>query len=169
MLILQNSLLSNEAKAVWIEYYNEVEAELHEDGSLSSVRDCASKSADNAARIAALFHIIEGETGDVSAENMGRGVAIASWHLSESLRFFSGVALPERILNAIKLDAWLLKQVHNDKGFISAGEAIQYGPIRDAKARDAAVEYLSELNRARIVYDGQRKLIQVNPALIGGV
>jgi hypothetical protein len=61
---------SYEAKEAWINSRNKVEAELRPDGSLSDVKDAASKLANNAARVAALFHRIEGETGDISEETV---------------------------------------------------------------------------------------------------
>jgi hypothetical protein len=61
---------SYEAKEAWINSRNKVQAELRPDGSLSDVKDAASKLANNAARVAALFHRIEGETGDISEETV---------------------------------------------------------------------------------------------------
>ena len=43
------------AKAAWVTYYNTVESELVIGGELYDVRDVASKTADNAARLGALF------------------------------------------------------------------------------------------------------------------
>jgi putative DNA primase/helicase len=51
--------LTPEAKAAWVEYHNEIESELSSGGELYDVRDVASKSADNAARLAALFQMFE--------------------------------------------------------------------------------------------------------------
>ena len=51
--------LAPEAKAAWVEYHNAIESELASGGELYDVRDVASKSADNAARLAALFQIFE--------------------------------------------------------------------------------------------------------------
>ncbi|SFN03308.1 YfjI family protein [Nitrosomonas communis] len=48
---------SPEAKAAWVRYYNAIEKELANGGELYDVRDVASKSADNAARLAAIFHV----------------------------------------------------------------------------------------------------------------
>ena len=47
--------LAPDAKAAWVEYHNAIESELASGGELYDVRDVASKSADNAARLAALF------------------------------------------------------------------------------------------------------------------
>ena len=68
---------SLEAKAHWIEFYNEVEMELTDGGKLYGVRDVAAKIADNAARPAALFRafacgfdsIIDFESTSAKIEN----------------------------------------------------------------------------------------------------
>ena len=50
---------SPEAKALWVEFYNTIESMLASGNELYDVRDVASKSADNAARLAALFHVFK--------------------------------------------------------------------------------------------------------------
>ena len=49
--------LSPEAKALWVAFHDEVEGELNAGGDMADTRDVASKAADNAARMAALFHL----------------------------------------------------------------------------------------------------------------
>ena len=60
--------LTPEAKAAWVKYHNEIESLLASGGELYDVRDVASKSADNAARLAALFQIFEGVGGAIGAD-----------------------------------------------------------------------------------------------------
>ena len=50
---------SPEAKAAWVEAYDEIERQLATDGDFASIRDSASKAADNIARLAAVLHIYE--------------------------------------------------------------------------------------------------------------
>jgi hypothetical protein len=45
----------------------------------------------------------------------------------------------------------------------------QHGPFRDGARLDAAIRELAELDRLRLVKDGKRLTIQVNPALVGVV
>ena len=71
----------------------------------------ASKAADNIARIAALFHILEhGPDGEVSAENVRRAAAILDYHLNEARRFFLGIAAPQEERDAAKLQEWLIAE-----------------------------------------------------------
>ncbi len=43
----------------------------------------------------------------------------------------------------------------------------QFGPVRDGKRLEAALSELEVAARLRIVQDGRRKTIAVNPALVG--
>lgn len=61
-------MLAPEAKTAWIAYHDAVEGELASGGELFDVRDVASKSADNATRLAALFHVFEGGLGAISTD-----------------------------------------------------------------------------------------------------
>ena len=54
--------LDLEAKRVWVRFHDDIERQLCTGGELAEVRDVASKAADNAARLAALFHAVESRT-----------------------------------------------------------------------------------------------------------
>lgn len=162
--------LSAKAKEAWTAYHDAIEAELSSGRDLYDVRDVASKSADNAARLAALFHVFEhGTGGGVGLEAMRSASRIAAWHLSEARRFFGELAMPEEQGNAVRLDRWLIEHCRR-KGthFVSTREAQQFGSVRDKTAYQAALRELEELDRVRVVQEGRRKAIKVNPALIGG-
>lgn len=76
------------AKAAWIAFHDAIEAELKSGGELYDVRDVASKTADNAARLAVLFHgFTNGIGGAVDVDSFDGASSIAAWHLSESRRF----------------------------------------------------------------------------------
>ena len=107
MLILQP-----DAKAAWIEFHDAIESQLRTGGELHDVRDVASKTADNAARLAALFQTFcsdcSSSTGPVSVECMESAGRIAAWHLNESRRFFGELTLPSELADLARLDAWLM-------------------------------------------------------------
>ena len=60
--------LSPEAKRAWVEFHDAIECQLASGGDLYDVRDVASKTADNAVRLAALFQMFEQGTGAVSGQ-----------------------------------------------------------------------------------------------------
>ncbi len=89
-------MLSPAAKAAWVQFQDAIEAELCIGGELFDVRDIASKTADNATRLAALFQTIDGTADTVGPAAFEGASQIAAWHLNESRRFFSGLTLPTR-------------------------------------------------------------------------
>lgn len=164
--------LSRAALEIWLAYFNSVESELRAGGDMEHYRDIASKSADNAARLAGLFHIFNG--GDVltpiDADTMEAAAMLASWHLYEARRFFGEIAVPTDLSNAIKLDSWLIRYCKNGHtDFIGKREARQLAPnqLRSKQKLDEALEELAASNRIRVEKEGRREIIEVNPKLLG--
>jgi len=160
--------LAPAAKAAWVAYHNAIEEALASGGELYEVRDVASKSADNAARLAALFQIFEqGLGGAVGLEAFKGASRIAAWHLNEGRRFFGELALPPELANAARLDTWLITYCRRERtSRVGKNHVRQYGPLRDGAALDAALSELANLDRVRRVKEGKRLHIQVNPALV---
>jgi putative DNA primase/helicase len=160
--------LTPEAKAAWVEYHNAIESELASGGELYDVRDVASKSADNAARLAALFQRFEG-AGDAVGQAAFEGASrIAAWHLHEARRFFGALALPAELANAARLDGWLIEYCQRKRThFVPTRKAQRFGPIRDKEKLAAALRELEEYDRAKVVRKERLKVIEVNPALAG--
>ncbi|MDP2830382.1 MAG: DUF3987 domain-containing protein [Sulfuricellaceae bacterium] len=159
--------LTPEAKAAWVAYHNAIESELSSGGELYDVRDVASKSADNAARLAALFQIFEGAGGAIGADAFEGASRIAAWHLNEARRFFGELALPAELADAARLDSWLIEHCRQGRThFVGKNHVRQHGAIRDGARLDAAIRELAELDRLRLVKDGKRLTLQLNPALL---
>ncbi len=158
-----------EARRDWIAFHDAVESELGDGGELQDVRDVASKTADNAARLAALFHAFAGGAGAIGGDALAGARRIVAWHLNEARRFFGELALPSELADAARLDAWVIGQCRRD-GVQEVGrrEAQRRGPVRDADRLSAALRVLAELDRAREGTDGKRRPIRVNPALLTG-
>lgn len=164
--------LAPDAKAAWIEYHDAIEGELASGGELFDVRDVASKSADNAARIAALFQVFEhGTGGAVGLECFEGASRIAAWHLNESRRFFGELALPVELATAARLDTWLIQYCLRERThLVPIAKLQQGGPngLRSKATIELAMRELEEAGRTRWVRDGKKKQIAVNPALIEG-
>lgn len=160
--------LAPDAKAAWVEYHDAIESELASGGELYDVRDVASKSADNAARLAALFQQFEhGMGGAIGLDSFERASRITAWHLSEAQRFFGELALPAELADAARLDRWLIEYCRQERTqMVGKNHVRQHGPMRDGARLDAAIRELAELDRLRLVKDGKRLTIQVNPALV---
>ncbi|MDD2465464.1 MAG: DUF3987 domain-containing protein [Desulfobulbus sp.] len=164
--------LSPEAKAVWVAFHDDVEAELKPGRDMAEARDVASKAADNAARLAGLFHLFENDPGGtIGADHMRRAAAVAGWHLYEARRFLGEIALPVQLSSAAKLDAWLLEHCRQNRvEEISTRDAQRLGPncTREKSALDGALQELAEAGRVQIVESKRRRLVKINPALLRG-
>jgi len=172
LLALPMLTLAPEARALWIRFNDDVEAELRPGGEMSEARDVASKAADNVARLAALFHLYaHGPTGQIAADALTAAARIVGWHLYQARAFLGEVAAPRELSNARRLDSWLLDYCRREGLREVERRTIQNrGPyaIRTKVALDAAIAELADAGRIREVEDGRRKLIKVNPLLLGG-
>jgi putative DNA primase/helicase len=163
----QTLTLTPEAKAAWIAYHDAIEGELASGGELFDVRDVASKSADNAARLAALFHVFEGGLGAINADAFERASLIAAWHLNESRRFFGEIALPIEMADAARLDRWLIEYCKRErKNFVARRYAQRHGIIRDGARLDAAISELESLDRIQLRKVEKQLSIWINPTLM---
>jgi putative DNA primase/helicase len=164
-------VLGPEAKSEWVEFHDRIEKELSVGGALHDVRDVASKIADNAARLAALFHIFEGASGAISLQAFTSARQIAEWHLYEARRFFGEIALPTELADAVRLDRWLLDHCRRQRSNIVARRDVQRtvtpAHLRQKMSLDQALRELVEAGRVVIIQKGRQKEIHVNPALFG--
>ncbi len=159
--------LSPEAKAAWVDFHDKVERELAKGGDLYDVRDVASKAADNAARLAAIFHWAESMNGVISHDSFLMASEIVSWHLSESQRFFNEIALPLEVQNAIKVNEWIVDYCKRQKThLVNKRQLLQFGPVRSDVDLIAALRSLEELDRIRLIHEGKRKIVKINPNLL---
>ena len=163
--------LSPDAKAHWVAFHDAIETELSNGGELFDVRDVASKTADNAARLAALFHSFTGSIGPIGIDAIESGGRIAAWHLNEARRFLGELAMPPETANPARLETWMLdycKRQNTDR--VPTRQIQQFGPggLREKTAFAEAIKELAELGRARLVTDGRKKAVLINPVLLAG-
>ena len=152
--------LSAPAHARWVEYYNEVETQLGKFGDYETVKDFASKSAENAARLAGNFHVFTyGQQGEIDADTMQRGIAVARWHLYETRRIFMQMEQPDDVLLAQALLEWIEER---GQASITLTEMLQYGPykLRNRNNRDIALRKLIEHGYLTEVTEGKRIIYQ---------
>lgn len=159
-----------EAKAEWVAFHDRIERDLPSGERLHDIRDVASKIADNAARMAALFHAFECAAGDaVGVDSFRSAAQIAEWHLNEARRFFGELALPAGLADAARLESWLIDRCRK-KGTseVPTKEVQQFGPgtLREKAKIDAAMMELEELGRAKRITDGKRRIITLNPSIL---
>ena len=165
--------LAKDTKAAWIVFHDAIEADLRSGGDLYDVRDVASKTADNAVRIATLFQLFEhGISSAISLRAFEGASRIAAWHLHEARRFYGELALPEDQAHALSLEKWLLEYCRSHQTNVIPRREIQRnvtpGHLRQKEALDVALAVLMKANRARLVPVDKRKEIHVNPDLLKG-
>jgi putative DNA primase/helicase len=160
------------AKGLWVETYNAIERELLTGGDFASVRDAASKAADNVARLAAVLHCFEnGPRGPISLQVVASASRIVMWHLYAARGLFAPFTLSKEAANAATLDRWLIDrcQMEGVAGFPTR-TILNAGPnvTRKREDFDKAVKILEDHRRVRLVTAGKRRDLAVNPALLSG-
>lgn len=158
--------LSKKAKMEWISFFNQTESGLRDPRQWGSIKDFASKAAENVARLSALFHLFDGKEGDVNAENMDRAVQIVRWHLYESRRVLGGVESTP--VDPKKRDSKLLLRwmIEKELSETSPRYLQQYSPIHDKTKRDVAIDQLCEDGCLKKTKIGKRTALLLNPSLL---
>lgn len=137
--------LSDEAKAIYVDTYTVVERGMGQGGQFAQVKPWASKTAEQAARIAGVLTLVKSPGAQVieSAE-MDAAAELALWHLNEAVRLASTSELPPEIRDAEALLDWAhatgRKHVHSR-------EALRLGPNR-IRDRDRFGEVMAILTDA---------------------
>jgi len=148
------------AKHIWVTFFNQVETGLKSQGIWRDINDFASKSAENAARLAALFHLFNGADGDIQAESIEQAIAIIQWHLEETRRLLAPFPAETQYEDAEKLMNWLLSKKLRE----TTPRAIQQSsPVRQRERRDNALSVLVEHDWVRLINRDNQAMIEVNP------
>lgn len=160
-----------EAKELWTKFYNDTEAQLAPAGELESIRDVASKAADNVARLACLFHVFEhGWNTPIKQEYVAMGACLVNWYLVESKRFMSEMITPIEQRHAVTLDGWLIKYCRENKVKEVERRTIQRcvntSKLRNGHNLDNALLQLADLNRIAARVEGRKTTIVINPQLL---
>jgi putative DNA primase/helicase len=162
--------LSPAAHTVWVQAHDHIERQLCDGGRYAAIRDVAAKAAENIARVAALLHLLDhGPSAEIGPAYVEGGVRIVAWHLDESLRLLADLDAPPEMASAIRFDAWLRSEASRTGDHrIAAARIYQYGPgcVRDQKDLKQALALLEDRGRVRVVTEGRRRFVTVNPALL---
>ena len=163
--------LSAQAKAAWVKFYDTIERELRRSGKFYEVRDVASKIADNAARLAALFHYFEfGNCEQIGLEAFEKASRTANWYLNEALRLYGELSISEEQTNVEYLDTWLLDNCQKKNTNIISRREVQQKitptRLRKKGMLNAPLKELIDRGRVRQSKKGKRIMIYINPALL---
>ena len=128
--------LAPPAFTVWRTLHDEIEAELSRTGEFGAIPDIGARFAENAARLAAIFHVVRsGPGGAIDVATMEGAAAVAVWHLNEARRILGASKTPATGRSyAHLLLEWLLRQ---PQSAIEPREILRLGPPRFAIRCDA--------------------------------
>jgi putative DNA primase/helicase len=160
--------LSDDAHRIWVEYFNLVEEAQGRGGPYEYNTAAASKSAEQAARIAAVFTLFnEEEVLEVGLEAMKQGISIAKWFLDESLRLTSHLTTTNAQRHGLILLEWLKKLEIDNEAPLKVGDLLKFGPrpIRKKTDRDDAVKMLAELGWIQVRKWRNSKIILLHPSI----
>lgn len=136
-------VFSPAASKLWVEVFNEIESGITKNGRFEHAADLASKLADNIARVAALFHVFEGNDESISLESLRFSIDLCLWCSDEFFHLF--IPTPEIELDVIQLKEWLGLKRSEGYRWVKRNEIMQYGPrrLRSKKRLDACLDEMA--------------------------
>lgn len=135
---------TDDARAMFVQFCNELEADMAPNGALGGIKAFASKLPEQAARIAGVLELIADDRAiSVQRETLSQAVKLARFYLSETLRLTAAGAIDPKLRQAETLRVWLQSCRSNT---IALRDAYRTGPraIRDAKSARDAMATLAE-------------------------
>ncbi|MFD0978209.1 YfjI family protein [Tropicimonas aquimaris] len=155
--------LAPEARELLVRFSDAIEKEQAANGELAHVTGYASKSAEQAARIAGVLALWRDlEAPAISAQEMGDGIALAQFYLGEAVRLADAATVSHEIDRAEALRKWLLESWPHPE--IMVRDVVRRGPnaLRESPKARAALGilqrhgWLALLERGSVVRDAAR-------------
>lgn len=138
--------LSADARARLIAFHDSVELSQAPGGEMEAIRGHASKSAEQAARMAGVLTLWR-DIGaqEVSGEAMANGIDLARFYLLEAARLAGAAMISEGVAKAVALHKWLLSAAWG-KPWVTIREIVRLGPnrLRESPEAKRAVQLLVE-------------------------
>lgn len=167
--------LNVEAKAAWVQLHDAVEAGMKPGGQFATVKPWASKTPEQALRIAGVLALLESSAAqEIDAGTIGRAAELALWHLNEAARLAGTAELSPEVRDAEALLGWCHE---TGRTLLYSRDALRLGPSR-IRERETFTRAMGELERAGwaepveggAVMDGRqrRHVWRIVPAQGGG-
>jgi putative DNA primase/helicase len=120
--------LTPEAVALSVTANNQFESLMATGCDLAELRDRTSKALENACRIAGVLAVIEGglSVRQIERGHLERALVLMQWYLAEALRIRGAAAVPQAVLDAESLSAWLQERglrIFRSKQILHGGPA----------------------------------------------
>lgn len=138
--------LSEGAKSAWVDFHDRhnEELETEPDGCLAAA---LRKQEELPARLALIFHAVEGDADTVSAENMKRAIEITGWIKQETRRVYQILGYKKRAdQSGPEFSAAKVKAFISHKGMVTARDVQRSGPpcCRQPGVAQRAIDQLVE-------------------------
>lgn len=162
--------LSHEASRINLAFYNYCEIEQAKGGKYQHIQPFASRASQLARRLATVFSFFQGES-EISAQTMQGACDIIRHSLGEWLRYAEIESKKES--DAQRLLNWLVK-----KCIDQCTDKIQYSTMQTSCPRpmsknkqllEATAQQLEDMNHIRIDTILKKRLVELNPILLGKV
>lgn len=153
-------VFSSAAKRTWIQFHDHIE-NLQKDGAdLARIRGFASKSAEHAARIAAVLAFFNGvsdgiDVSEIGNEPLDAAIELAQFYISEALRLFDTAQTSPDLILADKALQWAATNSHHP-GLLPMVNLYQSGPgaIRSKAIAERIIRVLEEHQQIERVENG---------------
>ena len=134
-------VLSPAAKALWIDFFNEVERELGRECRYRPIGDFGAKAAEQAARIAGVMAVIDSTFAtEITAETMANAITVMRWYLGEAIRLQQAGRTDPKLVLADEV----MKFIKTHGGEIRVHDLIRSGPVA-VRNKSTALEVVAIL------------------------
>lgn len=143
-----------EARALYVDFANAIEAQLGPKASLAMAKAFASKLPENAARMAGTLALIENSCAEIiEATTLADAIELAKYYLGEAVRLMASGAIDPELRLAETLREWLQSRPGNRIGL---RDIYRLGPnaIRQADKARRSMAVLVEHGWAKLIAGG---------------
>ncbi|MGE6993779.1 YfjI family protein [Pseudomonas sp. NPDC047961] len=154
-------IMDAEAKALWVEAYDAIEAGLGRSGDLQEIKPTAAKGGEYILRIAGVLAIVE-KAGALTGPIIERAARLVSWYLFETLRLTTPASVAPHVLQAQRLIDWLSDNCWHS---FDARKLQREGPRSVRKSAKQRDQLLALLVQHRQVFTDDGKRFRLNPLL----
>lgn len=103
--------VNGEAKAMWVDAYNEIENSLAPTGNNAEIKATAAKVAEQIARIAGVLAIVDDpNAGGINADVMTRAIILGDWYLTEALKLTNQGNASTEYITAQEVIQWIMNR-----------------------------------------------------------
>lgn len=141
---------SDDAQNLWRDVSDWIEAEIAKGGLYAEAKGHASKLAENIARVAALFHVIEGTSGPILVKTLDSAIATCLWFSRQYINIF--VPIPQEQIDAEELGTWLDERWERSTRLIEKNYILKFGPskMRRDQRMSKAISVLEKAGAIRV-------------------